>query len=175
MIKDQHSQYQISKRLFANAYNEFMKQEVWCQNVQNVATNGYLKEVGKAIFKYFDIWANVAKFYCYLPSDSHKRDMLNGIRKGLKDFNDEPENERPELSPHYMNTRNNFRRAITFCAVCSNGECPCNRYIVHTFVATCELVSRMDSLEDGKRINLSVHHFYTPKEIVYFLDKFTKE
>ena len=109
-----------------------------------------------------------------MPSERNKQDMAGGIR------NTHPgyilEHERPELNPHYETSKRKFKATITFCAVCSNGLCACNRYIVHVFVTCAEMIHKfVHNLEFGKRIYLSMHHFFTKQEIEYFLDKFTKD
>ena len=113
------------------------------------------------------------KFYCYTPSERNKEDMAWGIKNTHPDY--VLEHERPELNPHYENTKRKFKTTITFCAMCSSGLCACNRYIVHIFATCAEMIQKLNrNLEYGKRIYLTMHHFFSKQEIEYFLDKFTK-
>ena len=112
----------------------------------------------------------------YNPSQRNKEDMYFGIRDRCIQEGINPAEERPELSPHYDASKIEIKKrgGITFCAVCKNGDCACNRYIVHGMLAACRLISCCDKLGVGKKIVLSMHHFYRYDELVYFLKHFTK-
>ena len=85
-------------RLFATAYNEYFKKVIWSDGAD---ANDYLVIVGKTIVKYFDIVCNIAKFYCYEPTDKHKDDMRNGILATNPDI--DLTSERPELRNVFLN------------------------------------------------------------------------
>ena len=112
--------------------------------------------------------------YCYHPNDRVKREMADGILNTHPDM--VLECERPELNPHYEATKRNFRNTITFCSMCSSGSCACNRYIAHVFATCAEMIYKLTSnLPFGEKVYLTMHNFFSKKEIEYFLDKFTKE
>ena len=102
--------------------------------------------------------------------------MFNGIKDWCSKEGINPAEERPELSPHYDATKDSFKKfnSVTFCASCDDGKCACNRYIVHMFIAACKLIQRLDELGSGKKIILSLHHFFRQDEIEHFLKKFTE-
>ena len=85
-----------------------------------------------------------------------------------------PEEQRPELSPHYEDTKNQFKNGITFCSKCSVPSCSCNKQIIQLWMTTLEVILKLSKIKEGP-IRLSMHHFFTPEEMVYFLDTFTKE
>ena len=85
-----------------------------------------------------------------------------------------PEEQRPELSPHYEETKNNFRNGITFCSVCSVPTCSCNKQIIQLWMTTLEVIYKLSRVREGQ-VRLSMHHFFTPEEMVYFLDTFTQD
>ena len=102
--------------------------------------------------------------------------MFNGIKDWCTKEGINPAEERPELSPHYDATKDSFKKfnSVTFCSKCDDGKCACNRYIVHMFIAACKLIQRLDELGSGKKIILTVHHFFRQDEIEHFLKKFTE-
>ena len=112
----------------------------------------------------------------YNPSRRNKEDMYFGIRDRCIEEGINPAEERPELSPHYDASKLSFKKwnAITFCAVCKSGDCACNRYIAHGLLSTCRMIYKLDKLGVGKKILLTLHHFYRADEIEYFLLHFTK-
>ena len=75
-------------KLFNNIFKNYFVNVVWSRKD---ASNPVLKTLGPALYKFFDIVANVAKMYCYNPTERHKEDMKKGI-VGLT-----PHQERPEL------------------------------------------------------------------------------
>ena len=100
--------------------------------------------------------------------------MSEGIRRSSRDRNLRPEMQRPELSPHYDATKRQNTARISFCAVCSELYCSCNKQIIQLWATTIEVISRLRLIEGGP-IVLSMHHFFTTREMEYFLKTFTKE
>lgn len=91
--------------------------------------------------------ANVAKMYVYSPTFEHKQEMKRGL-VGLNGHQ-----ERPELNKHYEATKKSFSTSISFCACCSKGACPLNRYPVHMIVAAAELIDLCNGLPGTAVIN----------------------
>ena len=119
---------------------------------------------------------NIQQFqhYCYEPTNVDKQNMYHGMTRHAKDPNMRPEEQRPELSPHYEEAKRRNTERITFCPVCSDASCGCNKQIIQLWATTLELICNMANVEGGK-IVLSMHHFFTCGEMVYFLQNFTKE
>ena len=111
--------------------------------------------------------------YCYNPTDKQKREMQN-MTVWARDPSMRPQDNRPELSPHYQQTKDCFNAGINFCEICGDGACSCNKYIVHMYATTCEMISKLSHIEDGP-INLSMHHFFNYREMIFFLETFTQE
>ena len=112
----------------------------------------------------------------YSPTYQNKEDMYNGILDLCVREEVKPAEERPELSPHYDAAKNSFKRwnSITFCSSCDDGKCACNRYIVHMVITACKMIARFDKLGVGRKIILTLHHFYRQDELEHFLKKFTE-
>ena len=100
--------------------------------------------------------------------------MYNGMKKNAKDPNMRPEQQRPELSPHYNEAKRRNTDRITFCPTCSDASCSCNKQVIQLWAATMEMIGILGNIEGGK-IVLSMHHFFTVAEMVYFLKTFTQE
>lgn len=100
--------------------------------------------------------------------------MSEGIRRSAKDPSTRPESQRPELSPHYDTTKKRHVARISFCAVCSEVECSCNKQIIQLWATMIEIISRLRRIEGGP-IMLSMHHFFTCEEMEYFLKTFTQD
>ena len=99
-------------RLFHTVFNNYFEKVVWSRKD---ASNLFLKKIGEAVYKYFDIIANVSKMYCYRPTQAHKDDMARGL-VGLHGYQ-----ERPELNAHYNKAKDSFSTAVSFCSECSEG------------------------------------------------------
>ena len=112
--------------------------------------------------------------YCYEPTSVDKQNMYNGMVRNAKDPNMRPEQQRPELSPHYSEAKKRNTDRITFCPVCSDASCSCNKQVIQLWATTLEMIGILSNVEGGK-IVLSMHHFFTVDEMVYFLKTFTKE
>ena len=100
--------------------------------------------------------------------------MCDGIRRSSRDPYLRPEKQRPELSPHYETTKRQNTARISFCAVCSDMDCSCNKQMIQLWATTIEVISRLRLVESGP-IVFSMHHFFTTDEMEYFLKTFTKE
>ena len=86
----------------------------------------------------------VAKFYVYKPTSWNRDDMRKGVR-GV------PAEERPELAPHYEETKESFKGRITFCAVCASSKCAINRYECHRYGAMAEFLETLISIRQELR------------------------
>ena len=91
----------------------------------------------KSAYKYCDINAGIAKFYCYSPSQQNKNEM----RRGIGGIN--TEEERPELNEHYALAKAKFKGEIGFCTECGDPRCALNRYECHRMTATSEFLMRI--------------------------------
>ena len=92
---------------------------IWSKNEK---VNPYAKELFTASFKYFDIIANVAKYYCYSPSPANKADMQKGIGAEFAEM------KRPELCKHYDIAKRMWKGELDFCTECDDPKCAINRY-----------------------------------------------
>lgn len=99
--------------------------------------------------------------------------MYDGITRISRDYQLRPEKQRPELSPHYEETKKQLGDRISFCFLCSDPSCSCNKQVIQLWATTCEVISKLKALEEGP-IRLSLHHFFTEREIEYFLITFTE-
>ena len=99
---------------------------------------------------------------------------MHGMTVWARDPTMRPQDNRPELSPHYQQSKDNFNNGINFCDICGDGACSCNKYIVHMYASTCELISKLSHTNEGP-INLSMHHFFNYREMIFFLDRFTQD
>lgn len=99
--------------------------------------------------------------------------MREGIARS-RDPRMQPEKQRPELSPHYDDTKRQLDNGISFCFLCSDPTCSCNKQIIQLWATTCEVIGKLRSLEEGP-IKLSIFHFFTNREVEYFLTAFTEE
>ena len=153
------------KRLFHTVFNNYFVKVLWSRKD---ASNSFLKKIGEAVYKYFDIIANTSKMYCYRPTPANKNDMARGL-VGLKGHQ-----ERPELNAHYNSSKNSFTTSISFCADCGEGKCPLNRYPAHMILATAELIETCLKLPGEEQVLLTMHDFFREDELEYFLEQFTR-
>ena len=79
--------------LFAGIMKAHFVNNIWARKD---ASNELLRVLGPAMYRFFDIVANVAKMFCYEPTEQNKRNMEAGI-VGLT-----PHQERPELWNVFM-------------------------------------------------------------------------
>ena len=114
------------------------------------------------------------------------------MQKGIKGV---PEHERPELSPHYDESKRCFKGRIGFCEPCIQPQCSLNRK-VYTFISAefiyknglyklntrypCQemgacagFIEQMSQLPEGKRLNFTFQDFFEPNMIDHFLQNFT--
>ena len=48
-------------------------------------------------------------------------------------------------------TKDCFNAGINFCDICGDGACSCNKYIVHMYASTCEMISKLSHIKEGPK------------------------
>ena len=90
-----HSKFEF----FAETLKKYFSDFIWSEKDKR---NNYAKKVTNAVYRLADSIIGVSKFYCYNPTSYNREEMKRGIR-GV------PSEERPEVSPHYEETKRAFK------------------------------------------------------------------